>query len=247
MNPTMKIRKIITLLPRKDTPVLLTDWKNCMKLWRQRFVREESGAIMVEFGLMLPLLILLLVGGVEVSRFILFHQKVDNATSRVADLITQMDLDKVPCTGNGGLEWMRNDLMVETMKPYDFNANGQMVVSAVEASHPDPTRPNNNQPMRQIVKWQWNSGGTNLSRIGAESARATGTGWPTVFRGAPSGTPGGLNDGDRVIVVEVFYNYDLLLPGMDVLVPEEGFREIYKTAFYRARFSNMSELGDDCN
>lgn len=206
----------------------------------------NDGVALVEFGLLFPILFILLTGGLEVSRYILFHQKIDNAASHVADIITQMNVDVVPCTGGAGsLDDMFNTVLAGAVRPYDATQDGQMIVSAVEATHPNPNSPNNNIPMTQTVTWQWSSGGDNFSRVGNDGGPANGAGWPQVFRDAPSGNPGGLNDGDRVIAVEVFFRYSMLLPGAEVLVPAEDFTNIYKFAFYRARFSNLSSLG--CN
>lgn len=199
----------------------------------------------MEFGLMIPIMVLLLVGGIEITRVILFHQKIDNATFRVGDLITQLNLDSVPCTGTGGLEWNRNTMLVEAMRPYDFDTTGVLIVSAVEAEYPDPATPDDDAPLRQEVVWQWISDATETSRIGTEGALVSAPpAWPAVFGLSPNA--GGMYDGDRVIAVEVFYRYEPLFPGFELLVPMTDVMDVYKTAFYRARFANLRQLGADC-
>lgn len=199
---------------------------------------------MLEFGLTLPVLMIILIGGLEITRLILFHQKIDNATSQVADLITQMDVENVPCSGVGGLQWMRDHMMTAAMSPYSWDEDGQLVVSAVEAEYADPNNQDNSIATEQRVKWQWSSGGGNASEIGMSGGMANGTAWPAIFRAPPD--VGGMFDGDRIIAVEVFYVYSPLIPGVEFLMPSGEKMDMYKNAFFRARFGNLNNLGNGC-
>lgn len=209
----------------------------------KKLFRNQDGVSMLEFGLTLPVLMIILVGGLEITRLILFHQKIDNATSRVADLITQMDVENIPCTGVGGLQWMRDSMMTAAMSPYSWDEDGQLIVSAVEAEYADPNNPDNSIPTEQRVKWQWASG-SNVSNIGSEGGLANGSAWPGIFRVSPDA--GGMFDGDRVIAVEVFYVYSPLIPGVEFLMPVDEVMDVYKNAFFRARFGNLNNLGAGC-
>jgi Flp pilus assembly protein TadG len=51
---------------------------------------KESGVALIEFALILPVLLLLLVGGIEITRFVMAHQKVDKVASQMADFISQV-------------------------------------------------------------------------------------------------------------------------------------------------------------
>lgn len=201
-------------------------------------LKSQQGVALIEFALILPILMLLLLVGIEVTRIVLFNQKIENATSNIADMITRLDMEVVPCSS---LQNYYDGLLVQMMQPYDFKGNGGgMIVSAIEAEHPDPNVMNNNIPMRQTVEWQWTAGGY-ASAINAEGGAANGGAWPPVFRASPN--DGGMFDGDRIIAVELFYNYRPLIPGTQYFFDISPLTEVYKKAFYRARFGNMGRLG----
>lgn len=204
-------------------------------LWRNR-----SGVALMEFALILPILLLMVFGGVEITRLVLFHQKIDNATSGVANVITQLDFDAVPCSE---LQWARNTLMVEAMRPFDFNDGGSIVISAIEARHANENNPNNNITLQQRVVWQW-SPDTAASLIGSAGAAANGSGWPLAFRRAPNA--GGMFHNERVIAVETFYSYTPVIPFLKDLFNLDVENSVYKVAFFRSRFGKMGSMESGC-
>lgn len=58
--------------------------------WLSRFVRDRRGVAAVEFALLLPVIITLYFGGIEVADLLIIDRKVTNASNTVADLVTQM-------------------------------------------------------------------------------------------------------------------------------------------------------------
>lgn len=54
-----------------------------------RFCREKRGSVFAELGFAMPVLVLILLGCFEASRYVLLHQKLDRAASAVADLVAQ--------------------------------------------------------------------------------------------------------------------------------------------------------------
>jgi len=208
----------------------------------QRMYRDTRGVSMLEFALLLPLLVVIFIGTVEVSRLVLFHQKIDNATSRVADLVTRIDQDTVSCANTaGGLQWMRNTALRQSMAPYALNATTTLIVTSVRGEYPDPTTPNDNAVVRQRIEWQWRSG-PSPSQFGAAGANLAANGnWPAPFRRTPNN--GGMFDRDRVIAVEVYHRFEPLLTISPNFLPIVAAQTISKRAFYRARFGNMGTLG----
>lgn len=201
----------------------------------------NKGAAMLEFAFVLPFLLIMLLGGIEISRMVLFSQKIENATSNIADMITRIDSDEVTCAQ---LTSLRDDLLVQMMRPHDFIANGGgIIVSAVEASYPNPDNQDNNKPLKQVVTWQWQSA-AEASKIGVPNGLAQGPEWPVVFRQAPN--DGGMFNRDRIIAVETFYTYETLVPAVNYFLNIEEVTAVYKRAFYRARFGNMSSFDNKC-
>lgn len=213
--------------------------KKCFSV-HKRLCRDMQGVALLEFALILPVLFLLVFGGIEITRLVLFHQKIDNATSSVANMVTQLDYDEVPCAD---LQWARNTLMVEAMSPFNFNDGGSMVVSAIEASHANENAPNNNQPLQQRVIWQWQADSA-ASLIGTSGSLAQGSAWPQVFRRAPN--DGGMFDGERIIAVETFYSYRPVIPYSETLFNLNAENSVYKVSFFRSRFGKMSRLQAGC-
>lgn len=54
-----------------------------------RFLRDARGTAMIEFGFALPLLLVLFYGAVELTRYILFNEKMESASLQVLDIINQ--------------------------------------------------------------------------------------------------------------------------------------------------------------
>jgi Flp pilus assembly protein TadG len=79
-----------------------------------RVRRDERGIAAVEFGFIAPVLILLLVGAVEVTRAVAIDRRVSVATNMVADLVAREDK---PLTKND-IEAIYN-VVERVMAPYD--------------------------------------------------------------------------------------------------------------------------------
>jgi Flp pilus assembly protein TadG len=56
---------------------------------RRKFLGDRSGVSAVEFALILPVMLLLFFGGIEVSEALTVKRKVTHVTSTLSDLITQ--------------------------------------------------------------------------------------------------------------------------------------------------------------
>jgi Flp pilus assembly protein TadG len=78
--------------------------RRCFLLGRlpfKRLARDRSGVSAVEFALILPLMLALYVGGIQISEALSINRKVSHVTSTLADLVTQSksltdsDLDNI--------------------------------------------------------------------------------------------------------------------------------------------------------
>jgi Flp pilus assembly protein TadG len=144
--------------------------------------RCERGVAATEFALALPFIIALMLGGFELSRYVIIHQKLEKVAYTIADVVSQSDsvttaqLDQAVMAAG------------TIMEPTDFEANGTVMVSSV-------SKTGSNAP---VVRWQYAGGGIGIgvSRVGAVNA--------------PASLPNGLtlNDGDNVIIAEVFFSYE---------------------------------------
>ena len=147
----------------------------------RRFVDDREGAALIELAFAVPVLVVVLLGCFEATRFVLLHQKLDRAATSTADLVAQ---------ANGITQAQIDDLFdaaSQMMEPYDIGANGRSVVTSVYRPDANPA----------AVIWQ------RLSNTGINIASEIGT------TGAPAALPTGftVRTGENVIIAEVFYDY----------------------------------------
>lgn len=183
-----------------------------MKILRHigKYLRCERGVAATEFAVALPFLMVLMLGGFELSRYVILHQKLEKIAYTVADVVSQSS-----AITNAQL----NQAAIAAgtiMEPNDFSPQGLIIVSSVY------------QPQGSVptVRWQYQGGG--------QLARESSVG----LLGATASLPGNmpLNDKDNVIVAEVFYHYTPLLTGG---VFTEGF-DIYKATLFKPRLGALT-------
>lgn len=150
----------------------------------QRLASDCRGAAAVELALIAPVLVALMLSGVEISRFILLNQKIERVSVTMADLtsqaesLTEADLD--------GLFQVSGHVMA----PFDLMTDGQVIISSINAKDGNPA----------VISWQRSFGVlANASGFGGEG-------------GAPTFTGGfSVNDNESLIVAEVYYTYEPLV------------------------------------
>lgn len=192
----------------------------------RELARCDSGIAYIEFAFAAPFLLALLMGGIEMTRYILITQKIEKVAMTVSDVsaqgqtITRADLNNI-VTAAG-----------EIMDPYNFTNNGYVIVSSVTQTG---TYSAGNPP---IVNWQYGGGGNWVrpSRIGSP--------------GLPATLPGNLtlNDKDNIIVAEVFYNFQPLVATRNIIIGNRvayqtiGSQTIYRTGLYKPRLGALTTL-----
>ena len=175
-----------------------------------RFIRCERGVAATEFALALPMLAILIVGGFEVSRYVVMHQKLEKIAYTIADVVSQSETITVAQLDQAALA------AAEIMDPYNFTDTGVIVVSSVY------------QPAgaAATVRWQYSGGGDleRASDVGVAGAAAT----------LPNNLV--LNDDDNVIIAEIFFRYDPFFAD-GVL---EDSEEIYKVTIFKPRLGALT-------
>ena len=179
---------------------------------RRGFLKDRRGGVMVEFAFMMPVLVMVMLAGVDVVRFAMLQQKLNRAAVTMADLVSQY-------TSMSETQLSHLFLAVEpVIAPVGLGGNGRVIVSSI--SKADAASP-------ILVDWQ---------RAGAGTATAT-SNFGT--QGGPATLPAGftVGDGENLIVAEVFYDFTPLL--YPVLVPP---RRVEHHAMFRPRFGVLSAL-----
>jgi len=180
----------------------------------RRFVAVEQGATAIEFALVLPVVLLIMLGSFEVPRFVLICQRIARTSSGVADLVAQAD---EPITAN-----QMTDIFTAAkimMQPYDIVANGRIYVSSI----------NNPSGNGVTLTWQKTNGGLpgvmNIdSKLGLPGSNPS-TKMPATL------VPG---SNEEVLASEVYFNYT---PVFSNLIYSGS--QLYLIAYTRPRNKNL--------
>ncbi len=178
--------------------------------------RDNRGVAAIEFALMLPMLLALLIGCLEVTFKIWSTQKAEKLAVTLSDVIAQ----STAVTG-GDLQSLIG-AVDKIMDPFPFGDDeGKIIISSLYVPQ-DETE--------ATVNWQcsYPAGGLSAnSRLGGKGATAN---LPTGFT---------LAEKDNVIVTEIFYRYQPIAPG---LMFDEAI--VYRRAMFKPRLALL--VTDPC-
>lgn len=170
----------------------------------------KSGMAVVEFALILPVLMTMFYGCIEVTRFILISQKVEKMAHSAADVTAQAKI----VTGSS-----MNQLLAATgdiMEPFDTGTNSRIMISSLYRAA---------GAANATVSWRHCGGGSmvatsHLGNVGTTPAM-----------------PGGFtfNERENVIAAEVFYQFSPLISSRFY-----GTTTIYRAAFYKPRLGLLT-------
>lgn len=145
----------------------------------QRLNVSREGVALIEFAIVLPVLLLLLIGGAETARYLLFREKLESSATQLLSIVNQSNN-----VNKASLDRLYGALPA-LMKPYSSDSL-RVVVTSI--SNPASGQTN----CRAVAAWQYPEGGSRIA--------------PTV--GGPVDTKTiDLLGGDNVMTVEVFASY----------------------------------------
>lgn len=155
----------------------------------RQFASGAGGVAAIEFALVLPIMVLLLLGCFEVPRYILIYQKIARTSAAVADLVAQGD---EPLTGN-----QVQDIFIAgqtMMQPYDVVADGKIYITSI----------NNPNGSGVVLTWQRDNDG----KLDEDSKYFNNEGSPPKIS-----LPAGLTplSNEEVLISEVFFDYKPIL------------------------------------
>lgn len=182
--------------------------------------RSQEGVACVEFALCIPFLLALLMGSIEVGRYMLIAQKVEKTAVTIADVVAQ--------ASTATSSQLNNIIFAssQVMTPYSMGADGYVIITSVKQTG---TYSAANPPR---VNWQYTSSGANGSW-----SHPSQIGTPGNAAALPNAMV--LFDKDNVIIAEVFYNYQPIIATNDVITGTT----VYKVGLYKPRLGDLSVLG----
>jgi TadE-like protein len=168
--------------------------------WSVRLCRAVGGATAVEFALASPVLILLMLGSVELGRFIILNQKLDRVAVSMADLVARAETIS---------EDQIDDIFfaaAQVAEPFPIADAGRVFVSSVINPEGDGAE----------IAWQRSGVGTlaESSQLGSEGNAAT---LPPDFD---------VREGETAIVAEVFFEFEPFLSEL-ILQPQTVYKRAY--------------------
>ena len=180
--------------------------------------RNNRGVAAIEFALLLPLLISLMIGCLEVTFKIWSTQKVEKLSVTLADVIAQSQ--EVTTSDLGSLVGAVDKIM----EPFPFGADGAVIISSVYLPPPEEDE----DVGEPTVNWQRKfppSGGLVVeSKIGDAGDDAN---MPDDFV---------MYERENCIVAEVFFRYTPIVPGF---LFDEAI--VYRRAFFKPRLGALTD------
>lgn len=176
-------------------------------------MKNENGSAAVEFAFLLPILLFLFMGTVEISNFITVNQRTEKLAHTVADLVTQFqnittkDLDTILAASD------------DFMDPFPFFQRGHIIITSVHRNVGEGPK----------VVWQYEGGG-KLNNLNSNFG-STGFNSPL-----PTGFT--LNERETVIIAEIYYDYAPFITDMF----QGSSNRLYKYAFYKPRLGSLETV-----
>ena len=149
---------------------------------RSRFGKDEKGIAAVEFALLIPLILALFIGTIEMSQAITIDRRVTQATSATADLVA-----RTKSTTTQELDGIM-EIIEQILRPYDPNLLSLTIANVVAA-------PDDENDTTVCWVYQHNGGADTTLQPGASYTLPVGI----------------VEKGDSVLVAEAKYDYTGLL------------------------------------
>ena len=216
------LRRMNSETNRNDRPMVM---KHPLKWLRSRcFRRDRSGVATIEFAMILPILTLLLVGGVELLMFIWAAARVTDASQAVGNLLSK---NTIVSEETIGAIFSAADSMIETSRTGDASTQPiDVTLTSAIACECSP----GSSDFCFTVLWshRYQNGevaagyepGTTIDVVPSEAAAV---------------------NNDTVIVAESAYRFE---PELRFVLPKSLY-EIEDLSFYRPRLSErVSHVGD---
>ncbi len=189
------------------------------------FLHNKEGVAALEFMLVIPVLLILFYGAMEISRYVLATQKLQKTASEIGNVVSQST-----STSSAPLnDALMSQLMSATqymMYPYGNNTNLRVIVTDVKNTGTTATP-------AQTVQWQWCSSKSGAQLTGNINSRLTANCTYSIQGGvnspkgctlqsadfgaagfdinSTSGFEAMTSPGDEVVVTEVYFQYSPII------------------------------------
>lgn len=176
----------------------LAQLRSCLRGLRS----DRSGVALIEFAYVLPILLVLGVGGLELSNLAVMNLRVSQAAMHIGDNASRIgdrDILSAQKIYEGDIEDLFIGVNIQSGAQTDLFEHGRVIISSLER----------NADGGQWIHWQRCMGKKNVaSAYGGQGTGATGTGFAGM---GLAGQELQATTGQAVIFVEIFYDYQPLI------------------------------------
>lgn len=192
--------------------------------------RHDRAAVAIEFAAVAPIYIILIIGGIEYSQYLVAIQRVEKAAFSISNMVATSTPDTPDDPPNeltcGSLDDILGnfDLLMGDF-PLDGGGRGVRVTSFQDDPDPDDNA--------LLNRWSRIEGTPGPSRAANRINTVIGGGAEP------------LRNGENILVAEVYYRYEpLLIPSPFDLTTNIVDANIYRASFVSPRFENL--VDDPC-
>ncbi|HEU5046836.1 MAG TPA: TadE family protein [Rickettsiales bacterium] len=204
---------------------------NKFKCALTEFGQCERGLALIEFAFSVAILMLLLFGGIEVSRYVLIFQKLQITVNNESNLITAIDPQHDPAMTKSEMDSIITAAKI-MMAPYALDTtNSTLILTDIYAP---VTSGLGNNPGSPVVKWRYCGPGTlGTSKLGAVGKAATLKSLPNNFT---------MSEGDEIVAAELYYKFNPIVKNgiTSKVVPFD--KTVYNVAISVPRYSSLVSL-----
>ena len=186
----------------------------------------QSGLAFVEFAMSLPVLVTLSLVGLETANLAMAHLRVSNIAMLTADNAGRVrdSIDEANV-----IELMMGAKM--TGDSIRFKQNGRIILSSIEPN----TAGSGGTSTGQWIRWQRCDGAKNVTSV--YGPQGTGQNNNSLQQFGAAGSQIAATSGTAIMLVEVVYDYQPLVVGIDLRRPPDPLRE-------RVQRSSADQPGD---
>lgn len=178
----------------------------CTRLAR-RLGRDGAGLALTEFALSLPILLIMMSFGIELANFVFTTKRIGDLAVLVADNASRMGTRSTGLSIHQISEAEINDVFIGAQLQSNignFTENGRIILSSLQL----------NADGGQWIAWQRCFGQNGAgSAYGEEGEGASGTSFEGM---GPEGNQVQASAGTAVMVVEILYDYEPVVPIMSL-------------------------------
>lgn len=182
------------------------------------FIKRNDGVALIEFSIVLPFLLILFLGMIELSNYTLQNQKLDKVASSMADFVTQSQTISTSDLQAFGLA------VPQIMKPYNFKGT---VIFTSASNSPEAA---GSCKERTCINWQYRILGNDASRLGNAISNIALPGNYTIL------------PNQNIIIAEAFLHYEPILAISSNFIRAFKAQTLYKVAIFKPRQGSLTTL-----